>query len=96
MEKGGSCVPSKKKISKSTSQNPPPIPSGELDSTTNDAVFVTEHSIDSLLPANTQNLKSFIIFYSMYGHVESLARRMKKLVKAVEGVDVVLYRVPEG
>ncbi|MCD7466780.1 hypothetical protein HAX54_003797 [Datura stramonium] len=94
MGKGGGCVPSKKKISKSTSQNAPPVPAGEPDSTTNDAVSATEPSRDSL-PANTQNLKLFIIFYSMYGHVESLARRMKKGVEAVDGVDAVLYRVPE-
>lgn len=31
----------------------------------------------------------------MYGHVESLARRMKKGVEAVDGVEAVLYRVPE-
>lgn len=31
----------------------------------------------------------------MYGHVESLARRMKKGVDAVDGVEAVLYRVPE-
>ncbi|CAN4123598.1 unnamed protein product [Withania somnifera] len=94
MGKGGGCVPSKKKLSKSSSQNPPPIPAGDPDSATNDAVPSTERSIDSL-PAKTQNLKLFIIFYSMYGHVESLARRMKKGVDAVDGVEAVLYRAPE-
>ncbi|XP_050231511.1 probable NAD(P)H dehydrogenase (quinone) FQR1-like 2 [Mercurialis annua] len=39
--------------------------------------------------------KIFIIFYSMYGHVELLARRMKKGVDSVEGVEGFLYRVPE-
>ncbi|XP_060193383.1 probable NAD(P)H dehydrogenase (quinone) FQR1-like 2 [Lycium barbarum] len=86
MGKGGGCVPSKKKISKSTLQNPPPpIPAN---STTNDTVSITE-------PAKTQNLKLFIIFYSMYGHVESLALRIKKGVESVDGVDPFLYRVPE-
>ncbi|PHT54659.1 putative NAD(P)H dehydrogenase (quinone) FQR1-like 2 [Capsicum baccatum] len=93
MGKGGGCVPSKKKISKSTLQNPPPPPpipaAGEPDSDTNPAV-------DSLPATNTcKQLKLFIIFYSMYGHVESLAKRMKKGVEAVDGVDAVLYRVPE-
>ncbi|CAN1154291.1 Probable NAD(P)H dehydrogenase (quinone) FQR1-like 2 [Linum perenne] len=37
----------------------------------------------------------FIVFYSIYGHVELLARRMKKGVDGVEGVEAVLYRVPE-
>lgn len=31
----------------------------------------------------------------MYGHVEGLARRMKRGVDSVEGVEGVLYRVPE-
>ncbi|CAE6155522.1 unnamed protein product [Arabidopsis arenosa] len=40
-------------------------------------------------------LKIFVVFYSMYGHVESLAKRMKKGVDSVEGVEASLYRVPE-
>lgn len=97
MGKGGGCVPSKKKISKSTSHNPPPpIPAVEPDSATNDAVSATESARDSVPEkTQTQNLKIFIIFYSMYGHVESLARKMKKGVEAVDGVEAVLYRVPE-
>ncbi|KAL4337143.1 hypothetical protein S83_038528 [Arachis hypogaea] len=35
------------------------------------------------------------MFYSMYGHVEGLARRLKKGVDGVEGVEVVLYRMLE-
>ncbi|XP_056849274.1 probable NAD(P)H dehydrogenase (quinone) FQR1-like 2 [Raphanus sativus] len=31
----------------------------------------------------------------MYGHVESLAKRMKKGAEGVEGVEAKLYRVPE-
>jgi len=31
----------------------------------------------------------------MYGHVESLAKRIKQGVDAIEGVEGVLYRVPE-
>ncbi|CDP02809.1 unnamed protein product [Coffea canephora] len=50
-------------------------------------------------PSSTQdshpNLKLFIVFYSMYGHVEGLAVRMKRGVDSVEGVEAVLYRVPE-
>ncbi|CAN1798061.1 Probable NAD(P)H dehydrogenase (quinone) FQR1-like 2 [Linum perenne] len=41
------------------------------------------------------NFKVFIVFYSIYGHVELLARRMKKGVDGVEGVEAVLYRVLE-
>lgn len=46
------------------------------------------------LETNTK-LKIFIIFYSMYGHIEGLAKRMKKGVDAIEGVEGVLYQVPE-
>ncbi|GLT52247.1 hypothetical protein SLA2020_255950 [Shorea laevis] len=42
-----------------------------------------------------RRLKIFIIFYSMYGHVEILARRVKKGVDSIDGVEGVLYRVPE-
>lgn len=31
----------------------------------------------------------------MYGHVELLARRMKKGVDSIDGVEGILYRVPE-
>ncbi|PWA50386.1 Flavodoxin/nitric oxide synthase [Artemisia annua] len=92
MGKGGGCVPSKKR--------PPPV--------TTDIVPVnvgspTEHQTiddqtvdDNVVPIETlKNLKILIIFYSMYGHVETLARRIKKGVESVEGVDGVLYRVPE-
>ncbi|RWV92488.1 hypothetical protein GW17_00045126, partial [Ensete ventricosum] len=40
-------------------------------------------------------LKIFIVFYSMYGHVESLAKQMKKGVDGTEGVEGVLCRVAE-
>lgn len=42
-----------------------------------------------------RNLKLFIVFYSMYGHVESLAKRIKKGADGIQGVDAVLYRVAE-
>ncbi|KAH9711536.1 putative NAD(P)H dehydrogenase (quinone) FQR1-like 2 [Citrus sinensis] len=37
----------------------------------------------------------FIVFYSMYGHVEGLAKRMKKGVDGVDGVEGLLYRVDD-
>lgn len=43
----------------------------------------------------SKKLKIFIIFYSMYGHVELLARRVKKGVDSIDGVEGVLYRVRE-
>lgn len=45
--------------------------------------------------ADKENLRIFIVFYSMYGHVEGLARRMKKGVDGIDGVEGVLFRVPE-
>lgn len=47
------------------------------------------------LPEHRRNLRVFIVFYSMYGHVEGLARRMKQGADSVDGVEAVLYRVPE-
>ncbi|KAK4752112.1 hypothetical protein SAY87_020910 [Trapa incisa] len=42
-----------------------------------------------------RNLKVFIVFYSMYGHVEILAMRVKLGVDSVDGVKGFLFRVPE-
>ncbi|KAL6220532.1 hypothetical protein ACLB2K_008288 [Fragaria x ananassa] len=103
MGKGGGCVPSKKKVpsgvvaaedatrtshdspiaAEATSANPIP------DSSQNDAVS------EASRPVAAAKLRIFIVFYSMYGHVEELARRIKKGVDGVEGVEGVLYRVPE-
>jgi len=35
------------------------------------------------------------VFYSMYGHVEALAKKMKEGIDVIEGVEGTLYRVPE-
>ncbi|XP_021718497.1 probable NAD(P)H dehydrogenase (quinone) FQR1-like 2 [Chenopodium quinoa] len=100
MGKGGGCVPSKKKLPDRVTtagyrQPPAPIDgskspvetsSSDPPTTQNDAVFD---------PNPTRILKVYIVFYSMYGHVEGLARRMKKGVDAVDGVEGVLYRVAE-
>lgn len=74
MGKGGGCVSSKNKTSKSSNSK--------------------KNSID-IPSSSTKNLKIFIVFYSMYGHVESLARRIKKGIETVEGVEGILYRAPE-
>lgn len=39
--------------------------------------------------------KVYIIYYSMYGHVEKLARAVKQGVDSVEGLEGVLYQVAE-
>lgn len=90
MGKGGGCVPSKKThhILTSPPRNhtsaPPPIPySGDLKS----LVTISEE-----LP---RTLRIFVVFYSMYGHVEILARTIKKGIESVDGIEGVLFRVPE-
>lgn len=82
MGKGGGCVPSKKKQPRVAEESPP---------------RATPESDDSIreVPLTDAKLKVFIVFYSMYGHVEGLAKRLKQGVDAVEGVEGVLYRVPE-
>ncbi|XP_009789852.1 probable NAD(P)H dehydrogenase (quinone) FQR1-like 2 [Nicotiana sylvestris] len=82
MGKGGGCFPSKNKIAKTTNKY------------ANSATKSTS-AADTTVLSPTKNLKVFIVFYSMYGHVESLAKRMKKGVDTVDGVEGVLYRVPE-
>eukprot|EP00249_Psilotum_nudum_P005985 c19374_g2_i1 orf=316-927(-) len=39
--------------------------------------------------------KVFIIYYSMYGHVERLAEEISKGANSVEGVEATLWQVPE-
>ncbi|KAI4298370.1 hypothetical protein L6164_031941 [Bauhinia variegata] len=92
MGKGGGCVPSKKKAPISNPEKNDPVP-----------VSIESHapvsaSQEEAIQTQTQSVKKlrvFIVFYSMYGHVESLARSVKKGVDSVEGVEGVLYRVPE-
>lgn len=102
MGKGGGCVPSKKKqpsvaddpaSTTTTTRGPAPIPI-EDDVNSNETNEITNASVESTTTA-AQKLKIFIVFYSMYGHVEGLAKRMKKGVDGVEGVEAFLYRVPE-
>lgn len=39
--------------------------------------------------------KIFIVYYSMYGHVKTMAQKVKEGVDSVEGCEGVLYQVPE-
>ncbi|XP_077245396.1 putative NAD(P)H dehydrogenase (quinone) FQR1-like 2 [Tasmannia lanceolata] len=95
MGKGGGCVPSKKRLPLVASDDPPhitreaPIPIEEKSPSTGDS------AIEDIPLAPLAKLKVFIVFYSMYGHVEGLARRMKKGVDGINGVEGVLFRVPE-
>lgn len=97
MGKGGGCFPSKNRSTVSSSakfsaiDRDAPIPAEEN----------TEGSAEVVQPASStatpieHKLKIFIVFYSMYGHVESLAKKMKEGVDGIEGVQGILYRVEE-
>jgi NAD(P)H dehydrogenase (quinone) len=43
----------------------------------------------------SENVKVYIVFYSMYGHIYKMARAVAEGVKEIEGAEVVLRRVPE-
>lgn len=90
MGKGGGCVPSKKK--------PLPVVSNNAPASVENSGPIVD-SNPAIEAESTQSavakLKIFVVFYSMYGHVEGLARRMKKGVDCVDGVEAVLFRVPE-
>nr|DAD21742.1 TPA_asm: hypothetical protein HUJ06_023205 [Nelumbo nucifera] len=96
MGKGGGCVPSKKRLPLVASDDPPqtardaPIPVEDKSPTTDASA-----SVEDTAPQPVQKFKIFIVFYSMYGHVEGLAKRMKKGVDGIEGVEGVLFRVQE-
>ncbi|CAN6441084.1 unnamed protein product [Victoria cruziana] len=101
MGKGGGCVPSKKHFSSVTSEGVH-LSTGEVPV---EARSQSGPSVEEATPsfedasssplANAQKLKVFVVFYSMYGHVEQLATRMKKGVDGIEGVEGLLFRVPE-
>ncbi|GMP49138.1 hypothetical protein CsSME_00016215 [Camellia sinensis var. sinensis] len=39
--------------------------------------------------------KIYIVYYSLYGHVEIMARQVQQGANAVEGVEAILWQVPE-
>lgn len=85
MGKGGGCVPSKKR------QPPAAAPS----SSSAAAAVPREAPEEEAAAAVGRKLRLYIVFYSMYGHVESLARRAAAGAGAVDGLEAVLRRVPE-
>ncbi|CAN1835702.1 Probable NAD(P)H dehydrogenase (quinone) FQR1-like 2 [Linum perenne] len=105
MGKGGGCVPSKKKHAPVADNPPQPAPSTTAATSSLSPEPSKDHATTTTNNNPTAeaqirfdaavNFKVFIVFYSIYGHVELLARRMKKGVDGVEGVEAVLYRVPE-
>ncbi|KAL4279463.1 hypothetical protein GQ457_03G004180 [Hibiscus cannabinus] len=89
MGKGGGCIFSKKRSKLEPSDQDPANPVS--DHPRNQA----STPVESCPLQEPKKLKVFIVFYSMYGHVECLARRIKRGVDSVDGVEGCLYRVPE-
>ncbi|KAK7406648.1 hypothetical protein VNO78_08277 [Psophocarpus tetragonolobus] len=98
MGKGAGCVPSKHRPPQVADHDAPPhaavAPTPEPISLPETHGPTQELGSSSSRPDDSK-LKIFIVFYSMYGHVEGLAKRLKKGVDGVEGVEALLYRVPE-
>ncbi|XP_057809552.1 probable NAD(P)H dehydrogenase (quinone) FQR1-like 2 [Salvia miltiorrhiza] len=101
MGKGGGCVPSKKKFPKRTTaaaaEDDHELPESTPAATESTATAPPADEAVAIIPPEhpRRNVRLFIVFYSMYGHVEGLARRMKQGADSVPGVEAVLYRVPE-
>jgi NAD(P)H dehydrogenase (quinone) len=91
MGKGGGCVPSKKRQPPAGTAGAPSSSSGAAPGTA--ATAPREAPEEEVAAAEGRNLRLYIVFYSMYGHVEALAQRAA--AGAVEGMEVVLRRVPE-
>lgn len=98
MGKGGGCVPSKKKSATAprdgNNLSSAPI-DGNQSSIDGSSSESNPASRNDVVATPVGKLKVFIVFYSMYGHVEGLAKKMKKGVDSVEGIEGVIYRVPE-
>jgi NAD(P)H dehydrogenase (quinone) len=95
MGKGGGCVPSKKR------QPPAAAPSSSSAAATapreapEEEVAAAAVASAAAAAAAGRKVRLYIVFYSMYGHVESLAQRAAAGAGAVDGVEAVLRRVPE-
>ncbi|KAL9249236.1 putative NAD(P)H dehydrogenase (quinone) FQR1-like 2 [Drosera capensis] len=94
MGKGGGCVPSKTPKPHPTTittpasvDHPPASPPSSTPTTSESAIH------PPIIPPRKLNL--FIVFYSTYGHTETLARRIKLGADSVPDVQSTLLRVPE-
>ncbi|KAK6916542.1 NADPH-dependent FMN reductase-like [Dillenia turbinata] len=101
MGKGGGCVLSKSKpplVASSSDHDHPNPGTNEPNSLSFEFDDQTPNSVEiesEILQQPIRNFRIFVVFYSMYGHVELLAKRMKKGVDKIDGVEGVLFRVPE-
>ncbi|KAK9057544.1 hypothetical protein SSX86_022380 [Deinandra increscens subsp. villosa] len=95
MGKGGGCFPSKNRAPSIAESDPDPDPNPAPIPVINNEHPIPIPQITPPVENETRKLRIFIVFYSMYGHVESLARNIKKGVDEIEGVEGVLFRVSE-
>lgn len=95
MGKGGGCIQSKNRLPPGASINDAPNPVSVDGRSSGSDAAAAALPRDGSLQGIAKKLRIFIVFYSMYGHIEGLARRMKKGTDGIEGVEGVLYRVPE-
>lgn len=100
MGKGRGCVPSKSKPPAGVA-SPPLSPKAKKDEThpreppMETIGTSTPQAAADASPSFSGNLKIYIVYYSMYGHVEALAKKIKEGVDSVEGVEGHLFRVAE-
>ncbi|KAK9286204.1 hypothetical protein L1049_014588 [Liquidambar formosana] len=85
MGKGGGCVPSKRRSRPAPASVDPT--NSERDGINNPIQNNTTTPIQDGVVPEVKKLRIFIVFYSMYGHVEYLARRMKKGIDSIDGVE---------
>ncbi|CAA2966507.1 probable NAD(P)H dehydrogenase (quinone) FQR1-like 2 [Olea europaea var. sylvestris] len=99
MGKGGGCMPSKNRTPLGTPDHDGPAPVSDRSISIvgeNPRIETSAPIQDGVIQQETtKKLRIFIVFYSMYGHIEGLAKRMKKGVDGIEGVEGILYRAPE-
>ncbi|XP_051126671.1 probable NAD(P)H dehydrogenase (quinone) FQR1-like 1 [Andrographis paniculata] len=96
MGKGGGCVPSKQKSRKSATLDAAEDESAVPEASQSAVAAAANEAVGTAIASEpVRNIKLLIVFYSMYGHVEGLAKRMKRGADCVDGVDAVIYRVPE-
>lgn len=96
MGKGKGCVPSKHKPPAGASTASPPLsPKPSADGAHTHEPPAEEVTAPGRVELSSKNLKIFIVYYSMYGHVETLAKKIKEGVDSVDGVEGYLFRVVE-
>lgn len=74
-----------------TNSTPAPV----VEKSADDDTPVKTEEAAAATPVTGTKVKVFIIFYSMYGHVLTLAKKVKEGVDSVEGVEGFLFQVPE-